>query len=179
MFTEAEGFTINDGKFEAKDGNKMFDKTRQFTIDGGTFNSFGNDYDWQRNNPNFGRCMYLSQLQRVSAPLTSSFPITAEMFANSSGHTINDGKFTATGNSSGFANTSGYVINGGTFVAASSTYQASTYHQGSVNYGTPRGNPPQGPYQGQQGKSERLCSNSCQAHVVVFRLLWFQNILPR
>ena len=114
-------------------------------------------------------CTFLSF--RVSAPLTSSFPITAEMFANSSGHTINDGKFTATGNSSGFANTSGYVINGGTFVAASSTYQASTYHQGSMNYGTPRGNPPQGPYQGQQGKSERLCSNSCQAHVVVFRLL--------
>ena len=170
MFTEAEGFIINDGNFEAKDGGNMFDKTRKFTIDGGTFNSFGNDYDWQRNNPNFGRCMYLSQIQRVSAPLTASSPTTAEMFANSSGHTINDGKFTATGNSSGFANTSGYVINGGTFVAASSTYQASTHYQSPMNYGTSQGNVPPRPYHGQQGKSERLSSNSCQAYVIVFRL---------
>jgi hypothetical protein len=156
----------------------MFDKSRQFTIGGGKFKTSGNNYDWQRN-PNFGRCMYLFQLQRVSAPLTSSFPITAEMFANSSGHTINDGEFTATGNSSGFANTSGYVINGGTFVAASSsTHQASTYHRASVNYGTSQGNAPPRPYQ-QQGKSERFCSTSCQAHVVAFRLLRFQNFLPR
>jgi len=170
MFTEAEGFIINNGNFEAKDGGKMFDKTRQFTIDGGTFNSFGNNYDWQRNNPNFGPCMYPSQLQKVSAPLTSSILITAEMFANSSGHTINDGKFTATGNSSGFANTSGYVINGGTFVAASSTYQASTHHQSSMNYGISQGNAPPRPYHGQQGKSERRCSNSCQAYFIVFSL---------
>ena len=120
-------------------------------------------------------CTFLSF--RVSASLTSHFPITAEMFAKSSGHTISDGGFTATGNASGFANTGDYLINGGTFVAASSTSQAPTYHQAYVNYGTSQGNAPSRPYQGQQGKSEQLCSNSCQAHVIIFRL-WFQIFLP-
>ena len=58
MFSEAEGFTIKNGKFEAKDGNMIFDKTRKFTIDGGTFNTTGYNYDWTRNDTNFRQCMY-------------------------------------------------------------------------------------------------------------------------
>ena len=144
----------------------MFGKTREFTIDGGRFNSTGYDYnlhrndpnvnstgynyDWHRNDPNVARCMYTSLcFRKFLHLLTSSFPITAEIFTGSSGHTINDGEFVATGNSRAFANTSNYVINGGTFVA-----HASIYNQAPINYGIAQGNAPPRPYQGQQGKSE-------------------------
>ena len=80
--------------------------------------------------------------------LTSSFPITAEMFTGSSRYTINDGEFTTTGNSSGFANNSDFVINGGNFVASSSTSHASMHYQAPMNHGTVQGNAPPRPYNG-------------------------------
>ena len=99
-------------------------------------------------------CIPISASENYIHILTSSFPIIAEMFTNASGHTINDGEFTATGNSSAFAKTSNFVINGGTFVASSSASHSSTHYQASRNYGAAQGNAPPRTYQRQKGKSE-------------------------
>ena len=100
-------------------------------------------------------CTFLSFRESLNL-LISIFPITAEMFANSSGHIIRDGDFTAVEGSRMFANAKDYVIEDGNFVASNSTSQVPTPYQAPVNYGTAQGNAPPRSYQGQQGKSERL-----------------------
>jgi len=102
--------------------------------------------------------------------LTSIFSITAEIFPNSVGHTIRGGEFIVTEGSRGFTNARDCVIEDGTFIASSNTYQVPTHYQTPVSYRTAQGNAPPRSDHGQQGKSEWFCSNSCQAHVVVFRV---------
>jgi len=150
MFNGAEGHIINNGSFEAKNGAKNFQKTKGFTIRDGRFKA-SND-GWQRGDPNANRCMQTS-LNFGDFLVTLNLPITAEMFTGSSDHTIHGGEFTTTDDSSAFSHTSGYVINGGTFTATGTSHTP-THYQASVHYGTPQGNVPPRPPQGQQGKCE-------------------------
>jgi hypothetical protein len=85
MFNGAEGYTIKDGKFAAKDEATVFNNTKKFTINGGKFNASGSGAEMLNNSK--GHVINGGEFTATGG---------SSAFAYSDGHVINGGTFTAT-----------------------------------------------------------------------------------